>query len=76
MYNVHLLCRFAELEKYTELDFKPTSKKNCDIIEKKPTVLIKLDAGDYTDVCMHCTVKPLSSGVLSMLIYSYHIKVC
>jgi protein O-GlcNAc transferase len=45
VYNVHLLCRFAELEKYTELDFKPTSKKNCDIIEKKPTVLIKLDAG-------------------------------
>ena len=43
---IFINCRFAELEKFTELDFKPTTKKHCDIIEKKPTVLIKLDAGE------------------------------
>lgn len=39
--------RFAELEQYTELDFKPTSKKHCDITVKKPTIFMKLDAGTY-----------------------------
>ena len=37
--------RFAELEQYTELDFKPTTKKHCDVTVKKPTILMKLDAG-------------------------------
>ena len=37
--------RYAELEQYTSLDFKPTSKKHCDEIVSKPTVFIKLDAG-------------------------------
>ena len=37
--------RFAELEEYTELGFKPTSRKHCDEIVTKPTIFIKLDAG-------------------------------
>ena len=37
---------FAELEQFTELDFKPTNKNHCDEIITKPTVFIKLDAGN------------------------------
>uniref|UniRef100_A0A673ZGY2 EGF domain-specific O-linked N-acetylglucosamine transferase n=1 Tax=Salmo trutta TaxID=8032 RepID=A0A673ZGY2_SALTR len=36
---------YAELQTYTELDFKPTDEEHCDIIFEKPTVFMKLDAG-------------------------------
>ena len=37
---------YAELEQYTELKFKPNSEKHCDEIVTRPTVFIKLDAGE------------------------------
>uniref|UniRef100_A0A4W5NUF3 EGF domain specific O-linked N-acetylglucosamine transferase n=1 Tax=Hucho hucho TaxID=62062 RepID=A0A4W5NUF3_9TELE len=40
-----LQSRYAELQTYTELDFKPTDEEHCDIIFEKPTVFMKLDAG-------------------------------
>ncbi|KAH9500584.1 hypothetical protein Btru_076977 [Bulinus truncatus] len=36
---------YAELEHYTSLDFHPLESNHCDVIFKKPTFLIKLDAG-------------------------------
>ncbi|XP_077430445.1 EGF domain-specific O-linked N-acetylglucosamine transferase isoform X2 [Vanacampus margaritifer] len=36
---------FAELQTFTELDFHPFHSESCDIIIKKPTVFVKLDAG-------------------------------
>ncbi|XP_063282872.1 EGF domain-specific O-linked N-acetylglucosamine transferase [Pelobates fuscus] len=36
---------FAELQKYSSLDFKPFEDGQCDIIIKKPTFFMKLDAG-------------------------------
>ncbi|XP_064607317.1 EGF domain-specific O-linked N-acetylglucosamine transferase-like isoform X2 [Liolophura sinensis] len=36
---------FAELERYSSLDFYPSDDENCDIVLNKPTFLIKLDAG-------------------------------
>ena len=43
-YCTHML-RYAELEQYTSLGYKPTSRKHCDEIVTKPTIFIKLDAG-------------------------------
>lgn len=37
--------RYAELEHYTALPFKPIEDGKCDVIIEKPTLLIKLDAG-------------------------------
>lgn len=45
-YVLGYTCRYAELEKYTSLDFK-INDKNCDEIVEKPTIFIKLDAGTY-----------------------------
>ena len=36
---------YAELEEYTNLNFKPLTSEDCDVIVTKPTVFIKLDAG-------------------------------
>lgn len=38
--------RYAELQTYTELDFNPIEDGYCDIIVEKPTVFMKLDAGN------------------------------
>jgi len=37
--------RFAELEYFTELPFKPLEDDKCDVVIDRPTILIKLDAG-------------------------------
>jgi protein O-GlcNAc transferase len=38
---------YAELNAYTELNFKPLASKSkvCDVTIKRPTILMKLDAG-------------------------------
>lgn len=38
--------RFAELQTYSELDFHPLDDGHCDVIIDRPTVFMKLDAGD------------------------------
>lgn|SRR6218665_379567 len=38
--------RFAELQEYQSLDFRPIEDKKCDLILNKPTIFIKLDAGN------------------------------
>ena len=38
--------RYAELQTYTELDFYPTEHEHCDVIIEKPTIFMKLDAGE------------------------------
>ena len=42
---VFVYLRYAELEQFTQLDFRPTKKEHCDEIVTKPTVFIKLDSG-------------------------------
>ncbi|XP_075854956.1 EGF domain-specific O-linked N-acetylglucosamine transferase isoform X2 [Microcebus murinus] len=37
--------RFAELQAYTELDFRPIEDAKCDVVIEKPTYFMKLDAG-------------------------------
>jgi len=37
--------RFAELEQYTSLSFRPIKDNKCDVVVEKPTILMKLDAG-------------------------------
>ena len=51
-YKVYHFCinftnRFAELEHYTSLPFKPIQAGKCDVVIEKPTILMKLDAGNY-----------------------------
>ncbi|XP_043978681.1 EGF domain-specific O-linked N-acetylglucosamine transferase isoform X3 [Gambusia affinis] len=36
---------YAELQTYSELNFRPVEEGHCDIIIEKPTVFMKLDAG-------------------------------
>ncbi|KAM5315305.1 EGF domain-specific O-linked N-acetylglucosamine transferase isoform 3-T5 [Glossophaga mutica] len=36
---------FAELQSYTQLNFRPTEDAKCDIVIEKPTYFMKLDAG-------------------------------
>lgn len=36
---------FAELQSYTELNFRPVEDAQCDIVIEKPTYFMKLDAG-------------------------------
>nr|KAF6474038.1 EGF domain specific O-linked N-acetylglucosamine transferase [Rousettus aegyptiacus] len=36
---------FAELQSYTQLNFRPLDNANCDIVIEKPTYFMKLDAG-------------------------------
>uniref|UniRef100_A0A8C5L3C4 EGF domain-specific O-linked N-acetylglucosamine transferase n=1 Tax=Jaculus jaculus TaxID=51337 RepID=A0A8C5L3C4_JACJA len=36
---------FAELQSYTQLNFRPIEDAKCDIVIKKPTYFMKLDAG-------------------------------
>lgn len=45
----HPFLRFAELQTYTELDFNPLEDGHCDIIIDRPTVFMKLDAGNYNN---------------------------
>lgn len=40
------LFRFAELEHYDAVPFKPIEDGECDVVFDKPTILMKLDAGD------------------------------
>lgn len=61
MYEVHLfkcindkacsvclnLHRFAELQTFTALDFKPLEDQKCDVVIEKPTYFMKLDAGNW-----------------------------
>ena len=37
---------FAELEQYTSLSFQPGRREGCDEVITKPTIFIKLDAGE------------------------------
>lgn len=37
--------RYAELEHFTSLPFKPLTSKHCDIVIDKPVWFMKLDAG-------------------------------
>ncbi len=37
---------YAELERYTNLTFQPGRREGCDEVVTKPTVFIKLDAGN------------------------------
>lgn len=39
-------CRYAELQTYTKFDFHPIEDGYCDIVVEKPTVFMKLDAGE------------------------------
>ncbi|KAJ8258554.1 hypothetical protein COCON_G00175660 [Conger conger] len=36
---------FAELQMFTELNFRPVDDEHCDIIIERPTIFMKLDAG-------------------------------
>ncbi|XP_013380466.1 EGF domain-specific O-linked N-acetylglucosamine transferase isoform X2 [Lingula anatina] len=36
---------YAELEEYSQLNFRPIKDKKCDVVLKKPTYFMKLDAG-------------------------------
>lgn len=38
--------RFAELQGYTQLNFRPIEDAKCDIVVEKPTYFMKLDAGE------------------------------
>lgn len=38
-------CRFAELQSYTQLNFRPLEDAKCDVVIEKPTYFMKLDAG-------------------------------
>ncbi|XP_012511222.1 PREDICTED: EGF domain-specific O-linked N-acetylglucosamine transferase [Propithecus coquereli] len=54
--EIHVLCQpketgtelnhlFAELQSYTQLNFRPIEDAKCDIVIEKPTYFMKLDAG-------------------------------
>lgn len=45
--DVNVCHRYAELESFTSLDFKPSNKKNCDKTFDTPVIFMKLDAGKY-----------------------------
>lgn len=38
--------RFAELQSYTQLNFRPIEDAKCDIVVEKPVYFMKLDAGE------------------------------
>lgn len=40
-----MLIRFAELEHYTSLPVQPIQAGLCDVVVKRPTIFMKLDAG-------------------------------
>jgi len=40
--------RFAELQTYSELDYHPQDDGHCDVIIDRPTVFMKLDAGNLS----------------------------
>lgn len=45
--------RFAELQMYSELDFHPLDDGHCDVIIDRPTIFMKLDAGDiFVEGCL------------------------
>lgn len=37
--------RLNELEDFASLSFQPSQSKHCDVVVKKPTIFMKLDAG-------------------------------
>lgn len=46
MFCVIESCRFAELQTFTSLNFRPLDDGKCDIVIEKPTYFMKLDAGE------------------------------
>lgn len=40
------LYRFAELQTFTALNFRPLDDDKCDVVIEKPTYFMKLDAGN------------------------------
>lgn len=40
------ISRFAELQTFTPLSFRPIEDGKCDIVIEKPTYFMKLDAGN------------------------------
>ena len=56
--------RYAELQTYTELDFYPTEHEHCDVIIEKPTIFMKLDAGErsylqHEDTCTRILLREI-----------------
>lgn len=47
--------RFAELQGYTQLNFRPIEDAKCDIVVEKPTYFMKLDAGEKL-LCVTCVL--------------------